>query len=71
MIVLSFKSQKKLDSTLEVAKMMEKYATELVDCLEEAKDSHDYEDEEYDERNYRNYRSEDPSYKRGRYGYRR
>lgn len=70
MIILSLRSKKDKEHLLKKAKEMEAYAAELVDCLEEAKDSYD-EDEEYAERTYyRRSEEREPSF-RGRYGYRR
>ena len=55
---------------LRKAKEMEMYASELVDCLEEARhgesDSYDDDEEEYAERSDRSMRM-----RGGRYGYRR
>lgn len=71
MIVLSFKTKRDKEHLLKKAKEMEMYASELVDCLEEAKHGaydEEYEDEEYSERGYRGSAT---SMRGGRYGYRR
>lgn len=68
MVILSFKTKKDKEHLLKKAKEMEAYASDLVECLEEAKASGDYEDEyddEYAERGYRR-----TSMRGGRYGYR-
>ncbi len=70
MIVLSFRTKKDKEHLLKKAKEMEAYASELVECLEEAKNGYEdeYEDDyEYSERGYRGATSA----MRGRYGYRR
>ena len=69
MIILSFKSKKDKEHLLEKAKKMEEYASMIVDCIEESRDSEN--DYEYSERAYRR---EEPEYEErmnGRYGYRR
>ena len=72
MIIMSFRTKKDKEHMLEKAKEMEAYASELVDCLEEAKHS-GYEDE-YDEDDYayseRGYRG-GSRMMRSRYGYRK
>ena len=68
MTILSFKTKKDKEHLLEKAKKMEEYASMIVDCIEESRDSDDY---EYSERAYRH---EEPEYEErmsGRYGYRR
>ena len=70
MIILSFKSKKDKEHLLEKARKMEEYASMIVDCIEESRDSEDEYD--YSERNYRHH--EEPDYDErmsGRYGYRR
>lgn len=66
MIVLSFRSKKDRDHLLKKAKEMEMYASEIVDCIEEARhgemDEYDEDDYDYSERRGRMMR-------RGRYGY--
>lgn len=75
MIVLSFRTKKDKEHLLEKAKEMEAYASELVDCLEEAKHGgreDEYEDDDdytYSERSYRGGNS--ARMMRGRYSYRR
>lgn len=68
MIILSFRTKKDKEHMLEKAKEMEAYASELVDCLEEAKhgEHEEYEDDDYaySERGSRGTRM-----MRGRYGY--
>ena len=68
MTILSFRTKKDKEHLLKKAKEMEMYASEIVDCLEEAKDAYDEydDDEEYSERGYRGM-----SMRGGRYGYRR
>lgn len=70
MIVLSFRTKKDKDHLLKKAKEMEEYASEIVECLEEARHSYDYEDEDDYEYSERGYRGGSTSM-RGRYGYRR
>lgn len=66
MIILSFRTKKDKEHLLKKAKEMEMYASEIVDCLEEAE--HEYgDDEEYSERGYRRGST---SMRGGRYGYR-
>ena len=73
MIVLSFRTKKDKEHMLEKAKEMEAYASELVDCLEEAR--HGGHEDEYDEDEYahieRGYRGGSTRMMRGRYGYSR
>lgn len=75
MIILSFRTKKDKEHMLEKAKEMEAYASELVDCLEEAKhgDHDEYEEDDYmySERGYRGGASSGSSSRmmRGRYGY--
>lgn len=69
MIVMSFRNKKEKEHVLKKAKEMEAYASELVDCLEDARHGgydEDYEDDEYMEKGYRGTTS-----MRGRYSYRR
>lgn len=68
MIMISFRSKKDKERLLTKAKEMEMYASEIVDCLEEARHGsmEDYDDdEEYAERSSGSMRM------RGRYGYNR
>ena len=71
MVVMSFRTKRDKDHLLKKAKEMETYASEIVDCLEEAKHYEDEMDYDYSERR------EDMDYRggsmnmRGRYGYRR
>lgn len=71
MTILSFKSRKDKEMLYEKAKKMEKYASMIVDCLEEAGYNEEYE-EDY-RRMYRgqeeDYRHEEPSH--NRYDYKR
>lgn len=73
MIILSFRTKKDKEHMLEKAKEMEAYASELVDCLEEARhgEHEEYEDDEYaySERGYSGGNS--ARMMRGRYGYSR
>ena len=72
MTILSFKTKKDKEMLYEKAKKMEKYASMIVDCLEEAGYGEDYE-EDYK----RMYRDNDDEMHReeymheGRYNYRR
>lgn len=73
MVIMSFRTKKDKEHLLEKAKEMESYASELVECLEEAKsgeyDDYDDDDYAYSERGYRGGMSMRSM--RGRYGYRR
>lgn len=68
MIVLSFKTKRDKEHLLEKAKKMEEYASMIVDCIEESKDSDEY---NYSERMYRREDTEYDDRLGGRYGYRR
>ena len=68
MIMISFKSKKDKEHLLERARKMEEYASMIVDCIEESKES----DDEYSERIYkREYEEQEPERYSGRYGYKR
>lgn len=73
MTILSFKNKKDKEMLYEKAKKMEKYASMIVDCLEEAGYNEDYE-EDY-RRSYRDHEDEDmkreESMHNNRYDYRR
>lgn len=71
MTILSFKNKKDKEMLYEKAKKMEKYASMIVDCLEEAGYGEDY-DEDY-RRMYRDHEDElrhEDEYIHNRYGYR-
>ena len=70
MIIFSFKSKADAEKVLEKAQKVERYAAELVDCLEEA--HMEDEDDSYEKYNYRGGRgsgSTSMRMYRGRYGY--